>query len=217
MSGSSPHVPVAFSIRFDLWSVVLAPEVIKWKITVFHGDGFSLIAFLIWGIRQKNDTIVFVSSSWFEICKFWPWKANFKILPWNVNFSFFPQARSSSGQGQIMTQVGQYAQYPLFAPFARLYLHSVLFRCRVLSNNSTSSRIIKAKCIIFGIGRGPLITGPISMPGAHTFDRGYALGQILDTPMVMGGVRLHVRTCRCANLSVSLKRLNRSRWNMVRG
>ena len=52
--GSSPHAPAIFSGQIWLRSIVLAPEVIKWKIDVFHGDGFSSVTILIWEIRKSK-------------------------------------------------------------------------------------------------------------------------------------------------------------------
>ena len=46
-----------FSIRFDLTSTVLATEVIKWKIIIFHGNSFSLITFLIWKIWKWHHRV----------------------------------------------------------------------------------------------------------------------------------------------------------------
>ena len=68
-----------FSIDVDVRSIVLAPQGIKWKKNVFHGDGLSLISFLVWKTENENETILFASSNRFGTCTFWPWKVNFKI------------------------------------------------------------------------------------------------------------------------------------------
>ena len=91
------------------------------KKIVFHGDVFSLIIYWYERYENENDTIVFASSSRLVTLTLWPWKVNFKICP---------QVRS--GQGQVMTQAGQYAHLPKrldepcrLASSARLYLHPV--------------------------------------------------------------------------------------------
>ena len=82
---------------------------------VFIGNSFDEIH------ENETDTIVLASSSRFGSCTFRPWSVNFKVSP---------QVRS--GQGQVMTQVGQYVYLPKrlnepsrLAPFARLFLRPV--------------------------------------------------------------------------------------------
>ena len=86
----------------------------------FYEDSFSLI-FLYGRYENDIDTIVFVSSSRFETCTFWLWMVDFKIWP-----------QVKSGQGHVMTQIGQYVYLPKrldgpsrLSPFLHLYLHPV--------------------------------------------------------------------------------------------
>ena len=110
-----------FSIRFCLRSVVLTPEAIIWKLSFFTEMVF-INNFLIWEIREwkwhHHDR--FVEPVW-----------NMYLLTWKLNLKIWPHVRSV--QGQIVTQVGQYA-YPLkwldepsrLGPFARLPLRHVV-------------------------------------------------------------------------------------------
>ena len=88
----------------------------------FHVDSFSFIA-----VFDMGDTKIKMTPP----C--WARRAGSEhvfFLPWRVNFKIRPQARS--GQGQVVTEVGQYAYLSKrfgkpsrLASFARLYLHSV--------------------------------------------------------------------------------------------
>ena len=95
---------------------VLALEVIKWKVIVFHGDVFLLNTLLI--------------------SEIWKWHNRVRLVEPVMNMHFLTLKGQfqnlTSGQGQIMTQVGQYAYRPKrfdepsrLAPFARLNLHPV--------------------------------------------------------------------------------------------
>ena len=54
--GSSPHDPETFLIRFNLSSIVLASEVVKWRIVFFHGDCCLLITFFDMGDTKMKMT-----------------------------------------------------------------------------------------------------------------------------------------------------------------
>ena len=70
----------------------------QWKKDNFYGDWFSLTIFIYERYATEKHTIVLALASWFTACNFWPWKVNFKIWP-----------HIRPGQGQVMSQVSQYA------------------------------------------------------------------------------------------------------------
>ena len=100
----------------------------QWKKDIFYGDWFSLTIFIYKRYATEKHTIVLALASWFTACNFWPWKVNFKIWP-----------HIRPGQGQVMSQVSQYAyqskridEQSRWAPFARLYLHPVASYWRIV-------------------------------------------------------------------------------------
>ena len=81
-----------FPIRCNVRSIVFAPEVIKWKIVVFHGDGFSLTTFLIREIRKYKWHYRACLVEPVRNIYFLTLKGQFQTLTWG-------QVRSRSGHG----------------------------------------------------------------------------------------------------------------------